>query len=573
MGPKKPVLDNYRTLEARLESFKKWPIAETAKASGKRLAEAGVYRISTKQPGSRNTTCFSCQKCLEGWESDDDPIAEHKRGTENRCRYLERQDLKFRLSTFKDNWPHPVGGTWKATPETLAECGFYWFGDEAELDLTECVCCGYNLGGWEPDDDPVALHFAKKPYCPYAIAAHQRATNTIKLEAEKKPEKSIPAKAAKAPAAKPGVKRRNAPRKSVKPKAKAEPEEEDKEDEKENESMSDAEPIKPLPPPPQKKPKLQQKTPQGPVQCLSVDDLYDSESAEKVPVPEIAREADTPTLEMNLAKNPARKMNIKAQAKTPAQVRESNGKSVQKPENVDDTETDEQSNKENELPTEAAHTEGVKEKREILKERNVDEGVGAGEVGEQVSWEKEREERAQCEGWDHVDRFCGMKMHEDDREWVEFAIQQTKVFAARMRAIAVSKNFDVATGYPFAEKILSRYEKGEMGLMDPLPLEVQPLPNTIQIDGRGCKSMEDVYQSRKFWEKAIMVGENDCERRRIKLRDWVNGVVNKQQSLASQQEPKRNEEVNKPPTEKQAKKSLGRAVAPRPKKRAAARKR
>lgn len=69
-----------------------------------------------------------------------------------------------RLKSFAKRWPNSAwGNDAKCTPETLARAGFYHTPEEESPDETICVVCLKQMEGWEPDDDPWALH--NNPSC------------------------------------------------------------------------------------------------------------------------------------------------------------------------------------------------------------------------------------------------------------------------------------------------------------------------------------------------------------------------------------------------------------------------
>ena len=58
-------------------------------------------------------------------------------------------------------WPHPAD--FKASPETLAEAGFFYTNPSYEgPDSVSCYFCDKELEGWEADDDPHAIHWKKR---------------------------------------------------------------------------------------------------------------------------------------------------------------------------------------------------------------------------------------------------------------------------------------------------------------------------------------------------------------------------------------------------------------------------
>ncbi|KAF5389494.1 hypothetical protein D9757_004327 [Collybiopsis confluens] len=56
-------------------------------------------------------------------------------------------------------WPHPE--YFMATPETLAEAGFYFDPNSEDNDLVTCYMCSKQLGEWSEKDDPFEIHFKK----------------------------------------------------------------------------------------------------------------------------------------------------------------------------------------------------------------------------------------------------------------------------------------------------------------------------------------------------------------------------------------------------------------------------
>ena len=69
----------------------------------------------------------------------------------------------------RDNvaWPHP--SDWVATPETLADAGFFHDPSPFDPDNVRCFLCGKELGEWEKDDDPFKIHAEKCPRCPWVV--------------------------------------------------------------------------------------------------------------------------------------------------------------------------------------------------------------------------------------------------------------------------------------------------------------------------------------------------------------------------------------------------------------------
>lgn len=66
----------------------------------------------------------------------------------------------------KVSWPH-------ATPSAsqVAKCGFYFTPEPSVsgADSVTCYMCDCKIGGWEPEDDPIKVHFESYKDCPLAI--------------------------------------------------------------------------------------------------------------------------------------------------------------------------------------------------------------------------------------------------------------------------------------------------------------------------------------------------------------------------------------------------------------------
>lgn len=56
-------------------------------------------------------------------------------------------------------WPHPE--SFLATPDTLAEAGFYFDPSSEDKDSVSCYMCGKQLAEWAENDDPFEIHFKK----------------------------------------------------------------------------------------------------------------------------------------------------------------------------------------------------------------------------------------------------------------------------------------------------------------------------------------------------------------------------------------------------------------------------
>jgi len=94
------------------------------------LARAGLFYHPTSSSPD-NTTCYLCQRSLDGWEEDDDAVVEHlkhapecgwavtiaiEQDVENGSYSLEdpmsEKVLNARRMTFGSNWPHEHKKGW-----------------------------------------------------------------------------------------------------------------------------------------------------------------------------------------------------------------------------------------------------------------------------------------------------------------------------------------------------------------------------------------------------------------------------------------------------------------------------
>jgi hypothetical protein len=65
-------------------------------------------------------------------------------------------------------WPH--SNAFRATPDTLAEAGFYFDPSYEERDNVTCFLCSKQLSDWDENDDPFDIHWSKcKTSCAWAI--------------------------------------------------------------------------------------------------------------------------------------------------------------------------------------------------------------------------------------------------------------------------------------------------------------------------------------------------------------------------------------------------------------------
>jgi len=58
-------------------------------------------------------------------------------------------------------WPHTSSSSFTATPNTLAEAGFYFDPTWDDRDNVVCFMCNKELSDWAEDDDPFGIHWEK----------------------------------------------------------------------------------------------------------------------------------------------------------------------------------------------------------------------------------------------------------------------------------------------------------------------------------------------------------------------------------------------------------------------------
>ncbi|KAI0685457.1 hypothetical protein BC835DRAFT_1383935 [Cytidiella melzeri] len=83
--------------------------------------------------------------------------------------FKKTKRVKTKGGTVVLKWPHP--NTYLATPEQLAEAGFYFNPTPEARDSVRCFMCKKELDMWDEDDDPISLHFARcRDICAWAVA-------------------------------------------------------------------------------------------------------------------------------------------------------------------------------------------------------------------------------------------------------------------------------------------------------------------------------------------------------------------------------------------------------------------
>lgn len=98
-------------------------------------------------------SCFCCNLALEDWNSNSDPITEHRHAspacTWNNGIYMTT--FEERLGSF-----HGWSIDTKPLPAVMASAGFYH--SNKRIDGVTCFSCKLALKDWKRDDDPVKHH-------------------------------------------------------------------------------------------------------------------------------------------------------------------------------------------------------------------------------------------------------------------------------------------------------------------------------------------------------------------------------------------------------------------------------
>ena len=136
------------------------------------LALAGFYyKPSIEAPD--NTVCYMCERQLDGWEEDDDPIEEHLKHSDN-CGWAVLMSLakgthdsismedptqgriaEARTATFEAGWPHEAKRGWLCKTEKMVQAGWHFAPTPDSDDFVSCAYCKLSLDGWEPKDNPL----------------------------------------------------------------------------------------------------------------------------------------------------------------------------------------------------------------------------------------------------------------------------------------------------------------------------------------------------------------------------------------------------------------------------------
>ncbi|KAG4435833.1 hypothetical protein IFR05_008692 [Cadophora sp. M221] len=214
------VADQYFTYDARLASFQNTqPVAKrrasnaSTKAgkslkwphkflSGDELAKAGFF-YHPLQANPDNVACFLCHRSLDGWEEDDDPLAEHLKHSPE-CGWaivatIEKQDgllsveypssstmIAARKATFADKWPHEGKKGWKCKVKQMVDAGWKYTPTPEYDDMATCAYCSLALDGWENSDKPMDEHFKRSPECPFFALVNEHLKSPAPKKAKSK---------------------------------------------------------------------------------------------------------------------------------------------------------------------------------------------------------------------------------------------------------------------------------------------------------------------------------------------------------------------------------------------------
>ncbi|PGH07129.1 hypothetical protein GX51_01916 [Blastomyces parvus] len=162
--------------------------------SPEELAHAGFYFKPTPLSPD-NVACFLCERALDGWEEDDDPVTEHLRHS-SECGWAIMMDIVRRFSnpaeiedptnarivearraTFASMWPHDGKRGWVCKTEKMVEAGWYFCAHEESEDFVSCAYCNLSLDGWEPKDDPFDEHYRRSEDCSFFHFALKKPAN------------------------------------------------------------------------------------------------------------------------------------------------------------------------------------------------------------------------------------------------------------------------------------------------------------------------------------------------------------------------------------------------------------
>ncbi|KAJ5161727.1 hypothetical protein N7492_007119 [Penicillium capsulatum] len=163
----------------------RWPHQRPSPAE---LAHAGFY-YKPYESNPDNTICFQCNRALDGWEEEDEPVTEHLKHSPD-CAWAIMMDIsqhssnpaaiedptssriaQARLDSFGSTWPHDGKRGWLCQSEKMVDSGWFFCPTDDSNDLATCVYCKLSLDGWEPKDDPFDEHYRRSPGCSFFVYA------------------------------------------------------------------------------------------------------------------------------------------------------------------------------------------------------------------------------------------------------------------------------------------------------------------------------------------------------------------------------------------------------------------
>ncbi|KAK4189504.1 hypothetical protein QBC35DRAFT_142473 [Podospora australis] len=171
------------------------------------FAKAGFFFEPYPQSPD-NVVCFLCDKSLDGWEPEDNPLEEHLKhsptcgwaimaaieagvGNYKKVHPLDPFMMEARKATFAGRWPYESKRGFKSKIKKLVEAGWKYTPSREADDMATCAYCQLALEGWESDDNPWDEHHSRSPNCPFFALVNQQPA----------PKKAGRAKAARASAA------------------------------------------------------------------------------------------------------------------------------------------------------------------------------------------------------------------------------------------------------------------------------------------------------------------------------------------------------------------------------------
>lgn len=165
------MFQQYTKLAKREQSFYYWPIPR--QVSGHELAGAGFFYTERDVV----TQCFTCGCVYDKWKKGDDPLAIHSE-ISNKCSFLKELQKKkqpspaiplpkidysnkeARLKSFKH-----LPLDFSVTKEALADAGFHIV--RTSPVTVKCESCDLIVAEWKKGDDPLSVHYQRKPDCPF----------------------------------------------------------------------------------------------------------------------------------------------------------------------------------------------------------------------------------------------------------------------------------------------------------------------------------------------------------------------------------------------------------------------